>query len=136
MASKTETDTEQTGTTSSSLLGAVEQRPKREGNFTGRTADPDKVNHLSKIFQEFVTFAKTNTIVKGQQIPVSDLGKWNPTQLATYGNRMLQHQRDLGNDPNFYLVATEQDDSGKPTKLVIRVGQPHRRKRRDKNAAE
>lgn len=127
MASKTQT------ATATSLLGAVEQRPKKSGNFQGRQADPKKVAHLSNIFQEFVAFAKIHTMEKGQQIPVSDLGEWNPTQLAIYGNKMLQHQRDLGNDPNFYLVATDRDDDGKATKLVIRVGKPNTRKRKNQD---
>lgn len=122
-----------TKTQTTSLLGAVEQRPKKAGNFTGRQADPKKVAHLSNIFQEFVDFAKTHAMEKGQQVPVADLGEWNPTQLAIYGNKMLQHQRDLGNDPNFYLVATDRNDDGQPTKLVIRVGAPLTRKRKAKS---
>lgn len=136
------TDTVQSENISNGLFGEVESIPKkafREG--FGRKADDAKVAHLTNIFTSFAEFAGQHPMEKGQQVPITELGKWTPSQLEVLGNSLLQRQRDNGNDPGFYLVATDlvhdgETKTGKPkmvpTKLVIRVGQRPTRNRKPK----
>jgi hypothetical protein len=123
------------------MFGAVEQRPKKvapEGFAQG--IDPAKREHLETMFVAFTEFVADTPLNKGEQVPVTDLGSWSVQSLANTGNSILDTMREDGNDPGFYLVATDQVEDGKteggkpkmvPTKLVIRVGTPYKRRPRN-----
>jgi hypothetical protein len=136
MATKTKADT---------MFGAVEDRPKKVmPSGIGREADPAKLAHLTSLFEQFATFAATTQILKGQQVPVVDLGTWSPASLAITGNKLLDNMRANGSDPGFYLLATDlvhdgETSKGKPrmiaSKLVIRAGARPTRNRSSKDGS-
>jgi hypothetical protein len=131
--------------TTGSMFGAVEDRPKKVMPAgIGREADPKKLAHLTTLFEQFATYAAANPILKGQQVPVVDLGEWSPASLAITGNKLLDNMRSNGSNPGFYLLATDlvhdgETSKGKPrmvaSKLVIRAGDRPTRNRNSKDGS-
>lgn len=122
-----------------------EVRPKREGNFAGRTVDAKKLDFIKKIVADF---QKANLkLEEREQVVVNDLGGYKPTSLATHGNKLLeQYAEATGKPVGFYFVATDhvvleekytkgkmkgKNKLGQPTKLVIREGEKSKRNRSD-----
>jgi len=124
---------------------SVVEKPKKAGGF-GKQADPEKTAHLTELIKAYVAWAKDNVIAESQDTKVGNLGKWTPTALSITGNKMLDVQRENGNDPGFYFVATERPETGKNAEgkaiygeaqsLVIRNGSKPTRKRSDNGSAQ